>query len=479
MKTSDSVASAMTSRNTEKEKIEHFADLPYSIITYILLKLPIKAIFTCKCVCKTWNSLILDPHFAALYSEPEPASLGFMVRTSDIKLVSNTLHLFEHQPQKKSSSLNVKFDPKFKLPLRNVNRINLPDYNPMDDKFDVANSCNGLLCLVKAKASLYLPMLSSVNHLVVCNPITGEFIRLPEATGLVRFSIGVGLGFQPKTNEYKVIRIWKRHYKSNIFVVEMHTLGTTTWKNIEVEPMFSSSWALDSPTCVNGALHWINFDNENRSILCLNLESEKFHSFPCPCLPGEAVLNVTMVELNGFLYLCEQISPNSCSVWLMKKYGIGESWTKVFCTDTFNGCRWNFLVCKPIKHFENGCGALLLQESHSCNNFLYFEPDKHRFTYLDIHGAESIRFESIPHIPSLISLKNLAKGNKVEVQNVHFMVTITCSLYSAYLVHIVNSYQPLHLHFDYASYIFIWVFADTIQEEATLKLPFYQSDGDH
>ncbi|MCI16377.1 F-box protein [Trifolium medium] len=45
--------------------------------------------------------------------------------------------------------------------------------NPDHDRFEVVNSCNGFLCLCHPYN--YIP-------LVICNPVTGEFIRLPEAT---------------------------------------------------------------------------------------------------------------------------------------------------------------------------------------------------------------------------------------------------------------------------------------------------------
>jgi F-box interacting protein len=78
------------------------------------------------------------------------------------------------------------------------------------------NSCNGLLCLSDP---------SFGNPLVICNPSTGEFIRLPESTAN-RTRVGrqgqAAFGFQPKTNEYKVINMRVRNVKrANVWESEL------------------------------------------------------------------------------------------------------------------------------------------------------------------------------------------------------------------------------------------------------------------
>ncbi|CAL9013805.1 unnamed protein product [Prunus brigantina] len=79
---------------------------------------------------------------------------------------------------------------KYKIPLRNAEEV-LNTHNdanrksgtkkklcikvcPAGHKYEVVNSCNGLLCLSKP----------FINDPVVCNPITGEFIHLPEVLSL-------------------------------------------------------------------------------------------------------------------------------------------------------------------------------------------------------------------------------------------------------------------------------------------------------
>ncbi|WRX29795.1 hypothetical protein QQP08_022282 [Theobroma cacao] len=51
---------------------------------------------------------------------------------------------------------------------------------PKFDKFDIVNSCNGLLCLSE-------PV--KYNPVIVCNLITGEFIKIPEAPEIAKPSL--------------------------------------------------------------------------------------------------------------------------------------------------------------------------------------------------------------------------------------------------------------------------------------------------
>jgi hypothetical protein len=92
----DSISSTRARKRgkTGKEKVDEvesqelgtcFADLPFPIITDILLRLPIKSVLICKCVCKTWNTMILDPHFPNLYFElsPELSPYDFLILICD------------------------------------------------------------------------------------------------------------------------------------------------------------------------------------------------------------------------------------------------------------------------------------------------------------------------------------------------------------------------------------------------------------
>ncbi|RHN51393.1 putative F-box domain-containing protein [Medicago truncatula] len=362
----------------ESDECRHYFDiLPSHLTAHILLQLPIKSLLICKCVCKIWKRMISESHFAKLHFEQSPISL--MIRTRYYKRVSRTLYLLECDPEKFEigSNNHVNLEPIFRLPLRgDVKSLGMKSDkiknkykhvyiagNSDRDKFNIVNSCNGLLCLSEPTTG---------NPIVICNPFMGEFIRLPETT-TVRMPndrvhvIGqeAGFGFYPKTNEYKVIHIWRRsviHVNSSdfehVFLVEIHTLGTPTWRNINVDPQISFS-CLMNPTCVNGALHWFTFEGREMSILCFCFESEKLHSFPSPpvvigshlqdqidkygYLSG--IIHISMGELKGFLYISDSNFFEYVTMWVMNEYGIGESWTKVYHIDTCTNLYRGVMFC--------------------------------------------------------------------------------------------------------------------------------------
>jgi hypothetical protein len=132
-----------------------------------------------------------------------------------------------------------------------------------------------------------------------------------------------------------------------------------------------------------------------------------------------------MGELKGFLYICDSTSFSDVTMWVMNEYGNGESWTKLYNMDTLV-CSLvspdplhylsHYGLCFPIKHFEEGAAVLLY---HPCNRFIYYDPEKYGFKVFQIHGSRSNFIEIIPHIPSLISLKDVVKGDNIEVLNIH------------------------------------------------------------
>ncbi|XP_020961422.1 putative F-box protein At1g53360 [Arachis ipaensis] len=185
-----------------------------------------------------------------------------------------------------NSNSSIKLDPKFEIPLPNSKSI-----QGTRVYVDVL-SCNGLFYLSGAKYR---------NISLVCNPITGEFIKLPKNPSILKLckKICWGFGFHPKTNQYKVMRIHIFEHDHSM-VVEMHTVGTSTWINIEVDyPKYLIN-LYNYCTYLNGALHWTGKDvDENVSIWAFNFDTERFQSFSIA--PRDRDTKLTLFEFRGSL----------------------------------------------------------------------------------------------------------------------------------------------------------------------------------
>ncbi|KAL6989805.1 hypothetical protein U1Q18_015556 [Sarracenia purpurea var. burkii] len=342
----------------------------------------------------------------------------------------------------------MKLDSKLKLPLRNEEVVmylernvnaNLHSGDSVErkrcvklrnkyHKFNVVNSCNGLLCLSEAFKNV---------PLAVCNPVTGEYINLPAPTVAERRTkrfFDCGLGFSPKTNQFKVIRMSNRQtcqlisqpisdHKLYSGRAEIHELGTGSWKMIGCAPSSlangEDNYGPGIPTYLNGALHWFLFWCSN-NIVSFNFDSESFQSVPPPPLKYAKInfdmcWKISLGVLGGQLCICDCYNCEYSEVWTMEKYGIQGSWRKVFHSNTLtDGGRRLYCQYEPMSRLRNG--AILLFDSVN-NAVLYCDPKNEQFKCLKLRGIKS-KFKAFAHIPSFISLKDAVMGDNLSVLNI-------------------------------------------------------------
>lgn len=248
--------------------------------------------------------------------------------------------------------------------------------------------------------------------------MTGEFIRLPKVIRNKFNTLFSGIGYQPSTNEYKVVKI---EYDS--MNVEINVVGTPTWRNVRISPTILGIWRSKHPTFVNEALHWIIFNGKRGSILCFNFETEKLQLIFLPSIPvfQNTYLHkgISMGALRDSLYVCNATLPSSVDVWIMRDYDSTKvKWSKAF---TFKRAPYSEVsvywpICWPVKHFEKGTAML---EFCSKAGFTYYYPKNSRPNKFQVCGTQEKTLKVIPHIPSLISLKDVVKGDNAEVLNIH------------------------------------------------------------
>ncbi|KAI8569205.1 hypothetical protein RHMOL_Rhmol02G0261000 [Rhododendron molle] len=338
------------------------SDVPNPIVCDILSRLPLNSIFTCKRVSKTWRDLILDPHFERLHLSRSPLSL-FFYRNGDINNIYNSnsasshFEIFQlHDPpvlEHYNSTIKFKTEVYF-------------------SGMHIAASCNGLILLSNRSPF-------GDGRVIVCNPLRAQHFILPKPPKIVTDirTFGFGFGHSPATDQYKVLRFYNHAPSLSILGFDIYTIGIDDkWRSIgypgQPPAVFRSQLVfrmtmryLGQPPAVftsqlvflNGAFHWIGFENENSWFICyFDIEKEQFGSFPLPSHMGISFPYLGVVE--NWLYI--QVDCSLCvqKLWVMKDYGDFSSWTLEWVIEGAS-----LGTAKPLKMLKDGTLLMMFNKS--------------------------------------------------------------------------------------------------------------------
>ncbi|CAL0299793.1 unnamed protein product [Lupinus luteus] len=314
---------------------DHF---PQEILISILLRLSPKSLIKCTCVSKSWYSLITNPSF-----------------------ISNHLH---HSSTNNPSFLLIQFCNEFSHPnpslapvfysLRRDNHpllldsaatLSLP--SGFNREFSVMGICNGVICITSGSQCLTL---------IICNPCVRRYVTLPKPRDYCSlYSASVGFGFDSENNDYKVVRICSMldddRFELCAPEVEVYSLATGFWRNSSNLPPVCSLCYVGSYAphgFINGVIHWgakrrtgsYNDNGWYHFVLSFNFENETFGEVLLPqSLASVSSDSVTVIGGGAgggkclTVYRVSAGSPCSCNIWVMKEYGVVDSWNKVFSFD--------------------------------------------------------------------------------------------------------------------------------------------------
>ncbi|MCH99837.1 F-box protein, partial [Trifolium medium] len=162
-----------------------------------------------------------------------------------------------------------------------------------------------------------------------------------------------GFGYDMVSDNYKVVAVFDVDDNNCTFSneVEVHTLGTNSWKSIPAFPYGVSS-VQQSGQCVSGAINWLVYNDVRKSrcfIVSLDLRNESYEEV---LMPDYDEGDRTTLQLSVFRYSLCFISGED--VWIMKEYGNKESWTKLFTISLMGGPpRPSYSCVHTIHIFEN------------------------------------------------------------------------------------------------------------------------------
>ncbi|KAK9937811.1 hypothetical protein M0R45_014580 [Rubus argutus] len=109
----------------------------------------------------------------------------------------------------------------------------------------------------------------------------------------------------------------------------MYSLRTNSWRRIQDFPLdISYRLVYKSATFVNGALHWLASPGSSITtvIVSLDLASETYMEVPQPDHYGSQI-GIAASSRGCLCLLVHNYASQSYDIWVMKEYGLRESWT--------------------------------------------------------------------------------------------------------------------------------------------------------
>ncbi|KAF5934157.1 hypothetical protein HYC85_030328 [Camellia sinensis] len=308
---------------------------PDEIMVEILQRLPAKSLIKFRSVSKSWCSLITNPNFINTHLTHSLTSNTYKNSYDNLPLmivrqcVSTTHTRTEHYKLFIDSEDSFDEYKELEFPIKS-RRLHF---------FFAIGSVKGLFCLHEQ------------DRYFLWNPSIRKSMAMPKPT--VKTSMhSHGFGFDPRTNDYKLVRI------ADFYPTKLPNQKPTT--HIEVYSLNAGSWKMSSTgrnsypdgitidysgrfaAYLEGAVHFAGKMKKSNDplILSFDLCDEVFQTMMLPDGVVGPRTEVWASVFGGLLsLLCYEDSAayKSCSIWIMKKYGVVDSLYKQFTIDLSRG----------------------------------------------------------------------------------------------------------------------------------------------
>ncbi|KAK4413275.1 putative F-box protein [Sesamum alatum] len=383
---------------------EFFTNLPSELIINILSRLPVRTIISCKCVCKSWLNLLNTPEFARSHlSKSVPGLILWQIQSQ----LSEHLEIFEFEDELDLERHELHYNPVTKISCREFINEDHPGLG-------IQGSANGLVCFRKIG--------QHPETVYICNPITRDYIQLPNPGTIWHYptTVTYGFGTSKISGQHKVIRIYHEYRRDpdtyKLLGIpksecRVYTLGTGgSWRSIDPGPKLEYN-CRSIGAFLNGNLHWLVADLEGFAcISCLDLETEVFSTFSPPAaLPERRRFLGGLTGLGDCLCMCDNSSDDEIVIWVMKEYGVEKSWTKEFVISKLPDYAGEpYEVVYPIKIFKDGEILMAWEDFH-----LFYHSTKNGTTAsVGIAGLQTADcIGAMLHTPTFLSLKRFAMEN--------------------------------------------------------------------
>lgn len=313
----------------------------------ILRRLPVKSLLRFKCVCKGWCSLISTPEFAKTHLETAASPPRILLATDPPQSVScGSPHDDDGGGGDHAGREGMA-----------LTQLQSPVEVPDGCRARIVGYCNGLVCVEYDYHRI----------VILWNPATGESRNIPNAGFLNNRGTICGLGYDPSTDDYKILRSCPvtdecGFTRGNAF--DVFELKTGSWRRVH-EKHDDLNYRPEVGTYANGFLHWVVLGRDSwepEKIVSFCMSKEKFDDALLP-LPeadegtGFGVLGVVGACLLIFESMAEEYL---FLEWMMSDYGVrsSSSWTKLCSVNLPNQTLITYFNMRPLCSTREGKIAL-------------------------------------------------------------------------------------------------------------------------
>lgn len=290
--------------------------IPYHILSNIVEKLDVKSLVRFKTMNKECQNYINNSNFIKQHlnnSLQHPTEFNTLL----IFTSAHSLYLVDDLRSLSPCPIKLSLPPAFQ-------HVSPPT---------LVGSCNGLVCISSGVFQ---------NNYFLFNPTNPTAVKiLPVADNDISrygyssrcISVGSAFGYDEKNDDYKIVYIWYRRDSSDDLGVQgmIYSLKLGSWKLLDPPAYVGGPWTYIVFAFLNNCLHFYTNGNDVKVIISFNLHDEEWSQMNFPDLDETYEVNDVFV-LEGCLSTLIVIRQQHCfyqQLWVMKEYGVTESWTRL------------------------------------------------------------------------------------------------------------------------------------------------------
>ncbi|KAL9230471.1 hypothetical protein vseg_005817 [Gypsophila vaccaria] len=362
--------------------------IPQELMINILSRLPANSVGRCRCVSKPWRCLLSEAHFIKAHLD----------RTKEF--MDNALLMLV------SSDSNTTYSAKIahNALSETIALVTELGYVVSSEFWtEGMPSCDGLILIE-----------DDTDKRLLVNPTTKVVRELPVSPYALdphtSFTM-YGLGYDHVSDDYKVVRLSYYNtdngygYESEsesesesdcaeVFV-NVYSVRSGIWKQVESSPYNHVVGHVTAGIFASGRIHWLasttsDYSSQSSVLVGFDLTEEKFYEVPAPSLiEGDSFVFKRLVVLGGCLSIFPSCPNKETDIWMMREYGVKQSWTKFSIVDDQKAVS----EFRPIVFMEGQREVVMLKDEETvAQKMVMYDLDSSTFKDITIHGIDDHYF---------------------------------------------------------------------------------------